>query len=72
MKTYKNRGCGNISTQFYKNRNKRERKGKEKKSYILILYIIFNMNWWIVSFFDDEKTTLRNKNYVKKNRLYGL
>ena len=29
------------------------------------------MNWWIVSFFDDEKTTLRNKNYVKKIGFMG-
>jgi len=26
----------------------------------------------LLVFFDDEKTTLRNKNDVKKNRLYGL
>ena len=27
LKTSKSRGCGNISTQFYKNRNKRKWKG---------------------------------------------
>ena len=30
----------------YKNINKRKRKGRDKESYILIVYILFNINWW--------------------------
>ena len=36
----------------YKNINKRKRKGRDKESYILIVYILFTINWWwIVSIF---------------------
>jgi len=44
LKTSKNRGCGNISPQFKKNIKEIKGKGKEKESYIFIVYIIFNIN----------------------------
>ena len=53
------------NSKKYKNINNRKRKGKDKESYIFIVYTIFyiKISGGLVVFFDDELTTFRNKNY---------
>ena len=62
------------NSKKYKNINNRKRKGKDKESYIFIVYTIFyiKISGGLLVFFDDELddelTTFRNKNY----RLYRV
>ena len=63
------------NSKKYKNINNRKRKGKDKESYIFIVYTIFyiKISGGLLVFFDDELTTFRNKNYrficnVKKSK----
>ena len=53
-----------IFPPIQKHRKKRKRKGEEKKSYLNIVYILFNITGGgLLALFDDELTTFWNNNY---------
>ena len=53
-----------IFPPILKKKGKKTEKGKEKVSYICIVYITFNITGGgLLVFFDDELTAFRNKNF---------